>query len=253
LVKLVLLWVQNGKVFVVTADPSDLPNTLINLLPLNSELKVDPGEGKSGCVGAFPTIRNFPPAKKGIVETLVLGPPGDAGAPKMAVSNQFNWLIRTSTPVVLSVPPEDPVRVLIYRITAAPETNWLIGFNLIKMQNGYPNAITFIPFTSTQQEAVYIDPMYNPGTWYAVVPLYRKGANEIIHGAIGGWAVAPSHSSTLTHTFCGAGHATNVARLLAINNYPPAKKGCIEPLVLDPGTGYANALYIKGYGTIGVG
>ena len=167
--KIVVLFVNNGKVYVTTANPGDGPNSII-----------PPGEGQT-------------PSK-------AVGLPFDSvsidSLPGTGIRGLVSTFPRPIAPVVISI---DPRVVRFARPTDTPESDYCVGFIPYKSSVAY-SAGRFMPFVPLPPGAPYADmtdPAPTPRATYSAICVYERGqspglvysersAEDAVPGSFGG-------------------------------------------------------------------
>lgn len=145
--KIVVLFVNNGKVYVTTANPGDGPNSI-----------VPPGEAQtpSKAVG-FPFDSVF-------VDSL-------SGS---GIRGSVSTFPRAIAPVIVSI---DPRVVRFGRPTDVPEDTYCVGFIPYKSSVSYSagRLMSFVPLAPGAPYADMIDPAPTPRATYSAICVYERG------------------------------------------------------------------------------
>jgi hypothetical protein len=190
--KVVVLFVNNGNVYVTTANPGDGPNSII-----------PPGEAQTPTKAvAFP------------YDSLSIGAAG-AGTRR----NPYVGFPRTLTPVVISLNP----RVIRFnRPTDVAENGLCVGFLPFKSSQDYSGG-RVLPFVALPDGAVYADytdPAPTPRATYSAICVYRQGQSTgLVYSEVGGEDRLPTGADVLTMQPAGSGSQSRFGS----QSFPPLK------------------------------
>ncbi len=145
--KIVVLFVNNGNVYVTTANPGDGPNSII-----------PPGEA------ATPTKAVGLP-----YNSLTVGATASGG-----LRGVLSTFPRAEAPVVVSL---NPRVVRIARPTSSPESLYCVGFIPYKSSEKYASGrfLPFVPLPAGASYAEFTDPAPTPFATYSAVFVYEQG------------------------------------------------------------------------------
>lgn len=178
--KLIVFFINNGRVYVTTADPGDGPNSILppgeaetpikavafpfdNVVPLTTG-----GEGPYATVqtSLFLPVKQAPP-----VDPVLVAVTGGAGEDRTVSA-----FPRTLSPLVVS---DNPRIVRLPRTQVEPEATLAIGFYVFKTSKDYAGGRLipeFVPLPAGAMYAEYVDPAPTPGAGYAMLSVYRNGS-----------------------------------------------------------------------------
>lgn len=181
--KYILYWVDRGKIYYATADPTDTPETLVPPNDANSEVRIGLGSDKIPFLGDHD-------------EVLL-------------------------APHVRGAPPDADLDVDIYRPTGDPEATQVVGFIVYKFIAGTFQKIAEIPIAAGETLATFTDPTLTPGAEYSAAPIYSVGGRRV-EGPMSP-RVAPPDYSGLVKLGLGSdiGPSVPSSQYVKSQSYPP--------------------------------
>lgn len=210
--KVVVFFVNNGRVYATVADPGDGPNTILPPGEASTPIKavgfpfsnaevsavgggsdyqehstftyepkkylgpVDPvsvaSEGGGSWYQAI-SKETFPPLKYASPVDGILVAAVVGGSDY----GQFSGFPRATAPAIVSL---DPIIVRIPRPTDVPETTLVVGFYLFKIsgKTGSGRIIDYVALPEGEPWVEYTDPAATPNTTYAVIAVLRQGQSS---------------------------------------------------------------------------
>lgn len=206
--KLIVFFVNNGKVFVTTADPGDGPTSLTQPSAL-----VDRYLAKTGSSGKSSDFssQDFPPLKIVGLDNYVIGV-GSSGR-----SSSFSGFPDTITPTVISLSP----RIVRFSRPAEPASStFAVGFIPLKFTKGAMRRLPFVPLPEGAAFVDYEDPAENPGARYAALVVYTRGQSAgLIEGPRGGAGSLPLAADVSSLKSGSSGRSVNFTS----EDFPPLK------------------------------
>lgn len=210
--KLVVFFVNNGKVFATVADPGDGPNSIL-----------PPGEAETPVKAvAFP------------FESLPVVSAAGAGAP----TTPYVGFPRSPAPVVVG---GNPRVVRIPRPTDIPESSLIEGFYIYKTSDRYAGGriSEFIPMPPGAAYAEWQDSTPTYDAVYAAIGVYRNGQTTgTVVAGIGSSDLSTSFFYGLdVHTLTSEAGAGLSVTYESANFFPVKQAPPVDLIVLSTGTG----------------
>lgn len=158
-----IMYVQNGKVFLVTGDPSDVPSTLAQPSILKSNFKT--GDTGDGVTQVFASV-TFPPIKYATPsEFFITGDTGD--------SNNHRFQSPPNSPI--AVPLVSDIAVV---VVTPPQSSLINEVVLYKINTGASVVLASFPYSTELQ--IFFDSAYVAGDRYYTQAKYGDpGASEM--------------------------------------------------------------------------
>lgn len=178
--KLVVFFINNGRVYATTADPGDGPNSILPPGEAETPIKVAAflsddaplsSTGSAGTYVSFGTTSLDKPVKQAPpVETALLSTVGSSGT--------YGVKVGFPQPIAPMVVSDNPRVLRLPRAGTTPESSYAAGFYLYKSNIDYAGGRffpEFIPLPDGAQYVDYVDLSPTPKATYAVVNVYRNG------------------------------------------------------------------------------
>lgn len=265
--KFLLTYVHNGKVFLTTADVTDMPATLVQTSILRNEAKIPVGGDTPVPANGIPGISTFPPIKlvppENIYSTQFVG---DNVLRTLTTFPKFPETTFESFPYASSgmVPIANPPGISATWRLLTPtgiDANYKIGFNFIKYRGGVFSQPVFVPFDPSIPEFTEFNedaaPVIDNDAYYCVQVVIRDPTGNVRVGPIHGFVKHPQPPAfgvpdTYSTQFVGDYGFTEGPTLVT---FPPLK--LVVPLdqyfTQFVGDSPGFNLSITGFGTVGVG
>jgi hypothetical protein len=240
--KLIVFFVNNGKVFVTAADPGDGPTTLTQPSALHTNVAMN--QAGAGKTHSF-TSADFPPLK--------FAAPLEPYKVQDVSSGRHGFVTgdpRTVTPVIISL---DPAIIRLAKPTEQSGNRDAAGFIPLKFTKEAARRLPFVPLPEGDNIVDFQDPVATPGARYACLVVYRQGPGStgLVTGPRGPGATRPFAADV--HT----AHGGSSGRLYTFTSadFPPLKLAI--PLdthkVGDASSGRSFSFTATGFPPIGVG
>jgi hypothetical protein len=243
--KFIVFFVNNGAVFVTSADPGDGPTTLSQPSTLVSNISAGGSTGK-GHTQSF-TSADFPPLKVSVpLDTIFGGGHTGKGHTQASLGDP-----RAVTPVIISL---DPRIIRMSRPGGQSSKRDAVGFIPLKFTKEAMRRLPFVPLPPGVDIVDFQDPATNLDARYACLVVYERGPDGkgLYVGPRGGGAgLATAADIQKSH-----GASVGRSQTYSFANFPPLKLALPLDTIVAGGQNYGGKSFSftsTGFPPIGVG
>ena len=241
--KLIVFFVNNGKIFVTTADPGDGPTSLTQPSALTTRYLS--GGAAAGRQAAFSSA-DFPPIKILTPIDQYIGGIGAAGR-----QGTYTGFPSPVTPAVISI---SPTIVRFPRPSQESSKSLVLGFIPLKFTKEAMRRLAFVPIADGQSHVDFTDPVDTPGARYAAIVVYTRGENNpgLVESPRGGSAAVLTDGLDI---YLSSGGSSGAVASFTSEDFPPLKLllPVDEYINTTASSGRSFAFTSTGFPPIGVG